>query len=297
MKSSLLKLTSFTLFSLFSSFAQSASVTFSFQSTLQFDSTLVIASGGQTVGDVMDSIYGTGTGAEGNIDITGSLTYDDSTPAFQQVVGPNGEGVSAFLSPITGLQINIAGTTVNANIASINGNNDLSELGVGIDVMNDHSVSCLDVLVICEADYPGLAVTRTSNTAMIIDNEQLTGNATGDAIAFGLGLTGIANDFSPGFDTGALGLGDVFVDGFGILLVGKLGTQLWDGHTMLPGTNEPFDPANFELTKVVLGFNGDNISGFSAEGTLSAVPIPATVWLLGTGLLGLFGIAMRKARS
>ncbi len=128
----------------------------------------------------------------------------------------------------------------------------------------------------------------------ILDNTLPTGNAR-DTIAFALGFTGIANDFSPGFDTGTLGLGDVFVDGFSLLLQGNPDTQLWDGHTMLPGTNAPFDPANFDFTQVALGFNGASISGFGATGTLSAVPVPAAVWQFGSGLIGLVGLARRKA--
>jgi hypothetical protein len=42
-------------------------------------------------------------------------------------------------------------------------------------------------------------------------------------------------------------------------------------------------------------FAGDNIT-FSFEGTVSAsaVPVPAAVWLFGSGLLGLIGVAKRK---
>lgn len=43
-------------------------------------------------------------------------------------------------------------------------------------------------------------------------------------------------------------------------------------------------------------FNG--VTGFwHLEGTLRAVPVPAAVWLLGSGLIGLIGMARRKQRS
>jgi len=41
-------------------------------------------------------------------------------------------------------------------------------------------------------------------------------------------------------------------------------------------------------------FAGDNIT-FAFEGTVSAVPIPAAVWLFGSGLIGLVGLARRKS--
>jgi len=293
MKSSLFKITLICSITLFSSFTQSAPVTFSFQSTLQFDSTLGVATGGQTVGDVFDAIYGAGTGAAGQVAITGSLTYDDSTPVFQQIVVSNGNGQSNFLAPITGLQLTIGGTPVNANIVSINANNASSALGVGMDVASAFPDTCLGYLADCAADFPGLAMTQTSNTAFISDNTLSTGNAR-DTIIFGLGLTGIDNDFSPGLDTGALGLGNVFVDGFFLTLQGKPSTQLWSSHTTLPGSNLPYDPANFDIASVGLLFNGSSINEFAASGTLSAVPIPATIWLFGSGLLGLIGIARRK---
>ena len=40
-------------------------------------------------------------------------------------------------------------------------------------------------------------------------------------------------------------------------------------------------------------FAGDNIT-FAFEGTVSAVPVPAAVWLFGSGLIGLIGVARRK---
>lgn len=108
-----------------------------------------------------------GTGAAGQIGITGSLTYDNSTPVFQQVVASNGNGQSNFLAPITGLQLTIGGTPVNANIASINANNASSALGVGMDVASANPDTCLGYLADCAASFPSLAMTQTSNTAFI----------------------------------------------------------------------------------------------------------------------------------
>ena len=58
--------------------------------------------------------------------------------------------------------------------------------------------------------------------------------------------------------------------------------------------------ADFSYTRVVFGFNNltsesviDNASVINF-GSVSAVPVPAAVWLFGSGLLGLVGVARRK---
>lgn len=97
----------------------SAPVTFDFQSTLSFESATVVSSGGATIGDVFDAIYGAGTGASGKLSLTGSLTYESCTPGYEN-----------YLSPVTGLHLNVNGIEVDANIPSINVNNNLSILAV-----------------------------------------------------------------------------------------------------------------------------------------------------------------------
>lgn len=60
-----------------------------------------------------------------------------------------------------------------------------------------------------------------------------------------------------------------------------------------------YDPATGAFTaswdSVVVGgaFNGQ-LGNWTIEGTMSAVPVPAAVWLFGSGLLGLAGIARRR---
>lgn len=50
----------------------------------------------------------------------------------------------------------------------------------------------------------------------------------------------------------------------------------------------------FESTVVDWDFSG-NVTGSSYSMTVTAVPVPAAVWLFGSGLLGLIGVARRKA--
>jgi hypothetical protein len=57
-------------------------------------------------------------------------------------------------------------------------------------------------------------------------------------------------------------------------------------------------PANAALIFAIDNYTTDELS-FSISGTFdsgaqSAVPLPATVWLFGSGLLGLIGMARRK---
>ena len=90
------------------------------------------------------------------------------------------------------------------------------------------------------------------------------------------------------------------------------------------GFNQPSDPLEFKFDTtggdaftmfgsgsvsggIILGasgFSGDWTNDFSTilashtyTGVISAVPIPAAVWLFGSGLIGLIGIARRKTRN
>ncbi len=54
-----------------------------------------------------------------------------------------------------------------------------------------------------------------------------------------------------------------------------------------------FEPALLASSGVVFGSNG----GVNTAITVSAVPVPAAVWLFGSGLIGLVGIARRKTAA
>jgi len=42
---------------------------------------------------------------------------------------------------------------------------------------------------------------------------------------------------------------------------------------------------------------GADFVSYSLAGNVSAVPVPAAIWLFGTGLIGLAGIARRKTQA
>ncbi len=85
------------------------------------------------------------------------------------------------------------------------------------------------------------------------------------------------------FGTGAWGAG--YTDG--------IANFVWDGiyghsytldyHT----TIATGDPSGFGSVKIAYHF----------EGTVNAVPVPAAVWLFGSGLIGLFGVAKRNRNA
>ena len=54
------------------------------------------------------------------------------------------------------------------------------------------------------------------------------------------------------------------------------------------------DPDSLNQTLRISWTDSLNGAGFGAEAVFSPVPIPAAVWLFGSGLLGLVGMARRK---
>lgn len=66
------------------------------------------------------------------------------------------------------------------------------------------------------------------------------------------------------------------------------------GAYTLSWTSEVYQPQS-------LAFNGQvsdwTLSGIATVGSVAAVPLPATFWLMGSGLLGLVGVARRKSKT
>ena len=49
----------------------------------------------------------------------------------------------------------------------------------------------------------------------------------------------------------------------------------------------------YDTTSATWSFSANNASFYSMS--VAAVPVPAAVWLFGSGLIGLIGVARRKA--
>ncbi len=80
-------------------------------------------------------------------------------------------------------------------------------------------------------------------------------------------------------------------------------TTDWRGGNLFGGPNIPANNLttdDFSYRRITLGFNDDILDTVIEPadsiivGPLTAVPLPASIWLLGSGLLGLLGLARRK---
>jgi hypothetical protein len=89
--------------------------------------------------------------------------------------------------------------------------------------------------------------------------------------------------------------GDTATLGSGRIEIGL--SYVFDADTFSNGdlANYPFDPRELRLALFFI-YESDvhGVDVYSAVGNLNPVPLPASVWLLGMGLLGLVGIVKRK---
>lgn len=105
-----------------------------------------------------------------------------------------------------------------------------------------------------------------------------------------------ASIFSAGDLIDSVGIeGDIVTAGGGRIEVGLSYILVGNAFTSTDSSNYPFDPNDLLLALffIVEEDSGGNII-FDAVGQLNPVPIPAAVWLFGSGLLGLIGVARRK---
>lgn len=138
----------------------------------------------------------------------------------------------------------------------------------------------------------------------------LDGSTIDTTLSSGAGITATLN-IAVNEQVGAESISIVFTNDLNFTLTGTVGGVYYPGAT---GTYTCFyDNSNGGVTVEFMTFDGTNnlvsgISTFQFQGTgqavviitgtasISAVPVPAAVWLLGSGLVGLFGVR-RKMRS
>jgi len=134
-------------------------------------------------------------------------------------------------------------------------------------------------------------------TTMLVDlNPDLTFSLTSDTAGAGSLLV-----------DGGLALSATFSD----LMITSLGsgTVVWSANLSYTGgslaggltaglVEGGFSGINgFSMGQSLLGENFSGMGGLGKLGAVSAVPVPAAVWLFGSGLLGLAGIARRTPRA
>lgn len=283
--------------------AANATVSTTLNFAADFSLDLTQAMGGTTLGQLVDTTYGAGTGTGPTVAVTGSLTYDPNTPVFQQYQS-TGQGNANYLSPITGMTLNFWNTDFDGNISGMAASTDFL-----LQTDATGSAGCIGPLTAC-------AGTPTANAAFVSDNTQfsvtdINGNQTfesRDSIVFGLGFSASDTDFIsaalPRIYSDADGT-QFFIWGFQLTGVGNPNEDLWSS-AALPSDASFFDPANLDyvsLNLILVGVpEGDigqafplawesNASQFSVtsvddQGGSGNVPVPAPLALiLGSGML------------
>jgi len=152
---------------------------------------------------------------------------------------------------------------------------DLAGLTLSDDGSNSHTISADDILLINPGQYFVMARNSdsTSNGGVIADYvySGFTLGNSGDQIVFSNNLTELLRlNYSAGFDTA----------GTSMELIGNTMTE-----------------ANYALTNAGFTYNLDDIGTPGVAGSFipsaSPVPVPAAVWLFGSGLAGLIGLGRR----
>lgn len=160
--------------------------------------------------------------------------------------------------------------------------------------------------------------TGVANAALITGGMGITGSYTADPTTMTLGsATGTSGydtlGTTVGFGTGGAivnGSFDYGVDPFAsVENVFQIGDWQFDVSTLVVASDSTIDKLKLSGTGLLTGIGNNNgynptaatwtlsanSVGSSYSMSLTAVPVPAAVWLFGTGLIGLVGVARRKA--
>ena len=125
-----------------------------------------------------------------------------------------------------------------------------------------------------------LTVAATGDTTAGLDMSGWTINWNGDAIDMGSGAWDVLNCTTPGIDCAGATFANNTAD---VTWSGTYG----DSYTLF--YTATFPSGGFAVIPYFL-----KLTGTVEQGLVPAVPVPAAVWLFGSGLLGLVGVARRK---
>jgi len=200
----------------------------------------------------------------------------------------------------------VGGTTVTSgwDVAAFgSGSTFLSESGVasatGTTSVIDPAVSLSILDTITQSSISsGTASNGLASTDALTDLGITVSNSSGQDVTFSFDysivLDAFADASAPGDFADASASVD-FLDDLGAVDIQAFADALADNGLQLlaVGAGSVRDSGTFSFTLA----NGQSnlISGFvDSFGSASAVPVPAAVWLFGSGLLGLVGVARRK---
>ncbi|WP_213538611.1 PEP-CTERM sorting domain-containing protein [Nitrosospira sp. NRS527] len=276
--------------------ASAAPVTVSYSATIGFNPSATVGVGGQNAGALINELFGPGIGSTGTATLTGTFTYESTTPAF------NINNLSAgYTNTITGATATIGTSTVAADIHNIAANAATSEVGYNT---NPSSGFCGDREG-CAAI--GLAFTPTGNVVQAVNDSNFfllqNGNRVNyfnrDAISLSVGYTDSDSNFSPLLSTPSFG--DVNVHGLALNLISNASRSLVDS-VLLPDsasfvTSSQVETSIFELVfsspKLVDDFT---LSGQLTNFTTSPVPEPESWAMMMAGLV-LLGSQVRRLKK
>lgn len=271
-----------------------ALVRVSYSATIGFDPSGALGAGGLVTEDLVNELFGPGVGSTGTALLTGSFTYETNTPALNS----NNRG-AGYTNAITATTATLNVSRVDANIAEIALNAATSEYGYNTNPSAGFCASLTGCNSIGEPFTPTgnvVQVINNSNFFVLANDGTRTNFSNRDAIGLFVGRTDSENEFSPKLATPSFG--DVFVDGVGLFFISNASRSLINSVAM-PTSDSFVTSTEVETTIFTLHLSGENIpDNFSLVGRLddftTVVPVPAAVWFMGTGLLGLMGITRSK---
>ncbi|MEO6824830.1 MAG: PEPxxWA-CTERM sorting domain-containing protein [Nitrosospira sp.] len=276
--------------------ASAAPVTVSYSATIGFNPSATVGVGGQNAGTLINELFGPGIGSTGTATLTGTFTYESTTPAFN--INNRGAG---YVNAITGATATIGASMVAADIHDIAANAATSGIGYNTnpsDGFCSGRESCSAV---------GLAFTPTGNVVNAINNSDFfilqNGNRVDyfnrDAIFLSIGFTDSHNNFSPLLSTPSFG--DINVHGLTLGLISNASRSLIDS-VLLPDSASFVISSEVESSLFSLEFSGTGLANdFTLNGqltnfTTSPVPEPES-WAMMIAGLALLGSRIRRLKK
>lgn len=289
-----------------------ASVDLNFSSTFSYVPDRAIGVGGYSVSDVLEQSFGiVSNGGTDTFHVSGTLTYESDTPpslshsvSSLRITGD----AAGYIDSIKEVKLIINGTNVHANISDITAQANTASSGVRI-TDSDFGLANPEIGGRgIQQVPPSLNPIQSGNAALVGNGLPLQVNGPAgqsnfldarDFLGFTIGTTA-ATDFSPVFLTD---IGAVSVSSLLLGVVAK-SNGLWD-KTALPSDNLFLsgDDLDTSIIALSLAVNDNFLPALSFTGnidsvTITAVPIPGAFWLLGSGIVTLFGFhAKRVSRT